>query len=97
MIDSTLDLFKCANALDELGYVKEADSIDRMASNQFMLTKKKKNPLMQITNKIDALSGQVAGLMNSKNDSGGGEEKTEIQTEPILEQGVEKVKFEINK
>lgn len=97
MIDLTINLLKCADALDELGYVKEADYIDRLAASPFMLTKKRRNPLMQITNKIDALSGQVAGLMDAKDDEGGGEEKTEIMTEPSLEQGVEKVKFEINK
>ena len=87
-----------ADLLDDLGLFHIADKIDKFViSNNFMITpRRKKNPLQEINTKLDNLSSNVNGLMGI--DSGGADDggPDKITVEPMKEQNIEKVKFEIN-
>ncbi|NBO22660.1 hypothetical protein EBU94_04885 [bacterium] len=53
-----------ANVLDELGYYKEADIIDRfiIAQNNYVQKTKKVHPLHQINTKLDTLNSKIIDM-----------------------------------
>lgn len=55
-----------ANELDELGFFKEADKIDRFITAQFKLKKRKINPLITIQNQLNGLSGKLDEFINQE-------------------------------
>jgi hypothetical protein len=83
-------MIKQANTLDELGFYKEADLIDRIliAQNNFKLKKKPKNlntKIDELKRSVDYLQTLVTGVGNSMDFSDDGETsvKVEVANQPV--------------
>ena len=91
-------MFKEIDILDSLGMYKEADALLKIIlSNNFMLTKKKKNPQEKTNRRLDLIDSQLFGINQALENPGENKDSNEtIVVEPYKENDVEKVKLNLN-
>ena len=87
-----------ANKLDEWGFYHEADKFEKLilANNNFVLTKKRKNPLQPVLTEINALSTKLTDYMDNNNNSSGGDPANDITVTKTPKGESEILEFEIN-
>jgi hypothetical protein len=90
-------MINLANKLDEWGFYREADKIETFVlANNFMLTKKKRNPIQELSTKIDNLSLNFNNYVENNNNAGGGDDAESNITVTKMPGELEKIQFDIN-
>jgi len=90
-------MINLANKLDEWGFYREADKIETFVlANNFMLSKKKRNPIQDLTTKIDFLSLQFNNYVDNNSGDTGGDAENDITVTKLPVGESEKLQIEIN-